>query len=522
MLDEGPTNLAPLKRLHRCLDNRVTNPTTQPVQHIAAQISHPPLWQPVLFAGLAGGMGWGIRGQYGHETGAMIAGLLVSLALVFILCPPAALLPAARAMAFGTIAMGFGGTMTYGQTIGLTQIAPLIGNWEALRWGMLGLAIKGAIWIGFAGLFLGMGLGGVRYRSREILGLMLGMIALGAAGTWLLNSPFDPAHKLLPRIYFSADWRWQPDADVAQLKPRREHWGGLLLALFGAWIWAGWIRRDRLARNLALWGALGGLGFPIGQSLQAFHAWNPELFKSGIWMQLDPVMNWWNWMETTFGAVMGACLGLGLWLNRRRIGPLDTIGVTPLPSFIEWLLLGVHVALLVMAEFTSVGWANALYDPGLILALIPMVAVAGGRWWPFMLALPVTLIPIAGKTILNLVYEVHAIPAVPGWLLYGVLPLAATTVSAVWFARRLDGSLSGREFARRALLLSVWVYLCLNYAFFRFPWAWAQWTSRTPNAIVFTLCALGLTFACLRLGRRRCGDGQAEAILARNETSDER
>ena len=36
----------------------------------------------MLFTALAGGMGWGIRGQYGHETGAMLAGLLVALVLV--------------------------------------------------------------------------------------------------------------------------------------------------------------------------------------------------------------------------------------------------------------------------------------------------------------------------------------------------------------------------------------------------------------------------------------------------------
>jgi hypothetical protein len=56
--------------------------------------------------------------------------------------------------------------MTYGQTIGLTQDPALVGNYAALRWGLLGLAIKGGIWIGFAGVFLGMGLGGVRYRAR--------------------------------------------------------------------------------------------------------------------------------------------------------------------------------------------------------------------------------------------------------------------------------------------------------------------------------------------------------------------
>lgn len=463
--------------------------------------SHPPVWEPVLLAALAGGMGWGIRGQYGHETGAMIAGLLVSLILVFLLCPHAALLPAARAVAFGTIAMGFGGTMTYGQTIGLTQNTALIGNWDALRWGMLGLTIKGGIWIGFAGLFLGMGLGGARYRSRDILLLMLAMVALYILGAWLLNRPFDPANKLLPRIYFSADWRWQPDADYKVLKPRLEHWGGLLFALLGAWVWAGWIRRDRLARNLALWGTLGGLGFPIGQSLQSFHTWNRDLFQSGFWTQLDPVMNWWNWMETTFGAVMGACLGLGLWLNRHRIAVLRDTQEAPLKPGFEWILLGIHVTLLVLSESSSLRWAGALYDPGLILGFIPMVAVAGGRWWPFLLALPITALPIAGKTIESLVLEGHVIGTVPGLLLYGILPLAITTGAAIWFARQIGGDLAGREFARRGLLLSAWLYFALNYAFFRFPWPWEKWTSRTPNSIAFTICVLGLTVACLTIGR---------------------
>ncbi|MBK7497358.1 MAG: hypothetical protein IPI28_18885 [Candidatus Omnitrophica bacterium] len=125
-------------------------------------------WQPVLFAGLAGGMGWGIRGQYGHETGAMIAGLLVSLTLVFLMAPPTIKsLSAARAAALATAAIGIGGTMTYGQTIGLTQNANFIGHWEAWRWGMIGLSIKGGIWISFAGAFLGIGLGCEIPLSRD-------------------------------------------------------------------------------------------------------------------------------------------------------------------------------------------------------------------------------------------------------------------------------------------------------------------------------------------------------------------
>ena len=481
----------------------MTSETTVPPSPDA---QHPPLWQPVLLAALAGGMGWGIRGQYGHETGAMIAGLLVSLALVFVMCPRAALLPAARAVAFGTIAMGIGGSMTYGQTIGLTQIKPLIGNWDAWSWGMLGLGIKGAIWIGFAGLFLGMGLSGMRYTWREILLVMASLLVLHAVGVWALNSPHDPAHKILPRIYFSASWHWQPDAGP-ELKPRPEVWGGQLFALLGAWIWAGWIRRDRLARNLALWGMVGGLGFPIGQCLQSFHAWNPEAFKTGIWATLGPTMNWWNWMETTFGTVMGASLGLGLWINGRRVSPLTEPVDAPIKPAIEWALVGIHVTMLVVSEFTQIRWANALYDPGLNIAFIPMIAVAGGRWWPFLMVLPITLVPIAGKTINVLGYESHRIGLVAGWIAYGILPVGLTALTAIWFARRLQEETSGREFARRALLINAWLYFGLNYAFFNFPWPWQAWTGRTPNALAFTVCVVGLTAAGLTIGRRTARDG---------------
>ena len=58
--------------------------------------------------------------------------------------------------------------MTYGQIVGLSHDPQFNGNWEALRWGMLGLAVIGGIWVGFAGVLLGMGLGGKRYSALEI------------------------------------------------------------------------------------------------------------------------------------------------------------------------------------------------------------------------------------------------------------------------------------------------------------------------------------------------------------------
>jgi len=457
----------------------------------------PPWWHSVVLGGMAGGLGWGIRGQYGHETGAMIAGLLVSLVLVLRFCPTANAGWAARAVAWGTVAIGIGGSMTYGQTVGLTHDEPLIGNWAALNWGMLGLAIKGGAWIGFAGLFLGMGLGGTRYALGELLLLMLGLVGLFVAGVWLLNNPFDPEHRALPLVYFSDHWRWEPDSD---LRPRREVWGGLWCALLGAIVYAAWRRRDRLAWRLALWGILAGaIGFPLGQCVQAFHAWNPDLFKSGWAAQLAPHMNWWNWMETVFGATFGAVLGLGAWMHRREIRPENAVAKPSLHLGKEVGLAVLHVTLLTAASFSDRPVAELYQEFGLVLVTLPIVAIAGGRLWAWLVIFPITLIPIAGKTLHRLVLEESAIATTPGWLSLLIVPVAVATLAALWAYRRSEAGRPAAAVLPQALLLTTWTYFGLNFAFCDFPWPWAPWTARTPNSLVFALCAFGLTAGALLL-----------------------
>jgi hypothetical protein len=456
---------------------------------------NPPLWLVMMTAAMAGGMGWGIRGQYGHETGAMIAGALVSLALVFLFCPGKTSIHMIRAAALGTIAMGFGGSMTYGQTIGLTHDGPLAGNWEALRWGMLGLAIKGGVWIGFAGLFLGLGLGGKRYKPFEMFLLILGMLTAVAIGWWLLNSPHDPANKRLPFFYFSDHWQWEPEVE---LKHRPEIWGGLLCALVTGILYAALAKGDVLARNLALWGILGGaLGFPLGQAVQAAHAWNADAFREFIGPMADKI-NWWNMMETTFGAVMGAVLGLGLWLNRRRVAVSSEPDVSPLPGWLVGVLLGVHVILLSAVTFSDLAWIDGVYDLGVMLALIPLVLCVRGRWGPYLLLLPITLLPIAGKTLKKAVYDSAApIDLSVGWLVYFILPMLIASTVSIWFARQAKPDGEHPLFIRSALLFCAWFYHDLNFAFFDFPWPWEAWSGRTPNALIFFICMLGLSAVAL-------------------------
>jgi hypothetical protein len=443
-------------------------------------------------------MAWGIRGQYGHETGAMIAGLLLSSTLVLLFGRGLSGVDALRAVAWTTIAMGFGGSMTYGQTVGLTHDAELVGNHQAWGWGMLGLAIKGGLWIGFGGTFLGMGLGGKRYREWESLWLMLGLLGLCWIGIQALNEPFNPSQRRLPPIYFSDDWRWEPGA---VLKPRREVWGGMLAAWIGLLVYVRYARRDGLGLRLGLWGFLGGaLGFPLGQALQSYHAWHLDFFRSGVWAGMDPLINWWNWMETTFGAIMGGVLGLGLWVNRHRIHPPEASNSRALPSGVGWGLLMAHVSLLVGEQFFSVEWLNEFYDFGLVAGLIPIVAVAGdARWSSWMI--PVTVLPIAGKTLREMVYEQHAIAPWLGWVVYLVIPLGMAVALAVWLQRDGLQNAPAARSLRPVLLAGTWLFFGLNYAFFRFPWPWNEWTARTPNSLAFTACALALSWLVFRSGR---------------------
>lgn len=464
------------------------------------------LWRTVILGAMAGGMGWGIRGQYGHETGAMIAGVLLGFVLVLLFIPHAGSLRGARAVALTAVGIAFGGSMTYGQTIGLTHNPFFVGNWAAFRWGMLGLFLKGGIWFGFAGAFLGIGLGGKRWRPLEMLILLLAMMGLIFVGLRVLNRPFDPAHRILPPLYFSSDWYWQPNAGP-ELKPRPEVWGGLLFALIGLTAYAQWGRRDRLARNLTGVGFLvGGLGFSLGQCIQAFHGWNRELFHSGPLQTIGTYTNWWNMMETTFGAIGGGGLALGLWWNRHlipdeHVEDEDTVSIAP-PW--EFAMVVAHLTLLVGAEFHLIPGLSPFLAYGTNMAVLALPGIVGGRYWPYLFAMPIVAVPIAGKTLLALSYKEQVLSRPLGWILLVAIPLGLALGGALRLVRQGRAGQSAARFAATGLLLTTWLYFMLNFAFFRLPWPWAAWTIRTPNALIFAVCTLGLTAAAVAL--RSSGD----------------
>ncbi len=240
----------------------------------------PPLARWILFPALTMSLGWGLRGYIGGgPLGAMIPGALVALCLCLLLDRRGD--DAAIIAAWGAVGIGFGGQMTYGQTIGLALA-------ESTRaWGLTGLALKGAIWGFLGGIIVALALLRHKFSRRDIL-IALALMAIATFAGWkLFNEP-----KL---VYFS-----HPTD-----KPRPEIWLGLLAGAVAILVWL----RNAILLQFALIGAIaGGIGFGFGGYIQVLGKPYPK-----------PLIGYWKQMELFLGFMLGAGLGLSAWLHRNEL-----------------------------------------------------------------------------------------------------------------------------------------------------------------------------------------------------------
>ena len=246
-------------------------------------------WLFVLFPAIAMLLGWGLRGYIGGGPfGALIPGVYVALSLTLVLGYTHE--AAAMAALFGAIGVGYGGNMTYGQTLGFLRDS------DTVYWGLLGCLVKGGVWGLLGGAVLGVGLTRHQYDRKTIAIAFIITILAFYVGVKLINEP-----KL---IYFSNRLD----------KPRDESWAGLLfaaLALLTFLLKRGSPKLDDIPRRFAAWGALGGaLGFGGG----------------ALWMVFGPLIpieqkwvGWWKAMEFSFGFIFGAALGWCAYLHQDRL-----------------------------------------------------------------------------------------------------------------------------------------------------------------------------------------------------------
>jgi len=165
--------------------------------------------------------------------------------------------------------------------------------------------------------------------------------------------------------------------------------------------------------------------------------------------------------------------------------------------------MAVHIVALATWNFMSFSTFDWFADRALTMGLIPILAILGGRIWPYFVCLPITALPIAGKTLRQLAYRTDNISLLPGWLIYFMIPLTVVTWLAIRLIQRADKKLDGDVFCRWTLIISTIFYFALNWAFFRFPWPWSDWTVRTTSGIIFIICAAGLLLLTFYFDPRR-------------------
>jgi hypothetical protein len=111
-------------------------------------------WMLPLLAALAMSVGWGFRGDYGHEAGAMVPGALLALAVCLASGRVDWWQRASVLALLGALGWAFGGQMSYGMVIGYTAHSTF-GN---VLYGYACLFLIGALWgsVGAGVLALGV------------------------------------------------------------------------------------------------------------------------------------------------------------------------------------------------------------------------------------------------------------------------------------------------------------------------------------------------------------------------------
>lgn len=246
----------------------------------------------VLTVSIALSYGWGMRGSLiGSERGAVLPGAILGMFLALFSGSELIADKFYFFAAAGAASMAYGGTQTYGQTLGFIvhRGQP---DYAPVR-GYAGVAIKGGLWQGISGAVLGImfsAAGGKYYSPASIIIFFALIPLMQGIGELIFNRPYKPEEKKFPKIYFSID--------------RREEWGGNAVTLLGLLIFT-LVYKDYYAFFFSLTGILGGAaGFSFGMVLYDFvhHPMKNGRFFFG---KYNDWISGWKIMEFTFGAVAG-------------------------------------------------------------------------------------------------------------------------------------------------------------------------------------------------------------------------
>ena len=228
----------------------------------------------IIFTGLILGLGWAIRGHFGHEWGAAWAGVMGGLAMLVAAKRKDWWQHAPVLSLLAGVGWAVGGMMSYGLVVGYCK-GPEFGN---VAYGYAMLALIGGLYGCIGGGLFGLGLASHPQKRPNWAALLTEMVA----GAWI-SWGF---------LIYQMEWFMTP--------PRSELWAACLGAA-AALLWYLYRNAYFNAFRVALYAALGaGFGFSFGNFIQTLGN------ASGL------SYNWWNVMEFTLGFCGGAAMAYGV------------------------------------------------------------------------------------------------------------------------------------------------------------------------------------------------------------------
>ena len=305
-----------------------------------------------MMGALAMSYGWGFRGDYGHEAGAMVPGALMAMGVCLVSGRHDWFRRCAVLGLCGAMGWAFGGQMSYGQIPSYT----VSHSFPDVVYGYASLFIVGALWGGIGGAILSLAVTKARSELARFIGpivavcgawlavgflvasrpewreqfeaftenvlhdtdwLAASLALLVAGGYWLLVPKARPACNLI--LLMAAAW-WVGYALLVRVldlhmsptplgRVRSDNWAGcagMLIALAAYHL----AQRNRAGFMLAMYGALaGGIGFSVGDFINKPDKvqWAP--FYCHEWLR---GFDHWKWTEQGFGFMMGLGMAFGL------------------------------------------------------------------------------------------------------------------------------------------------------------------------------------------------------------------
>lgn len=235
---------------------------------------------------------WGMRGTtIGGEKGAMLPGALIGLLIAVFSNILIVREHFYIFSALGAVSMYFGGSMTYGETLGLSMNSKPAKN---IKKGLLGVFIKGFLWFGTFGAIFSTAINAVcyQYSILEMAFVFPLTVIVGVGLYFLLNKPVNKNENKFPKIYFS--------------KTRQESWGALA-GVYAVLLIFGIVKLNLLTIVFSVCCAVfGGIGWLLGQLLQIYsihYARETSLF--GKVLARSNNVDSWKIMECVLGAFGG-------------------------------------------------------------------------------------------------------------------------------------------------------------------------------------------------------------------------